>query len=418
MTGTGLAQILTVAIAPILSRLYEPSSFGVFSIYSSLVSILAVVACGRYETAIVLPKREEEAGRLVLLSLFIPVCLAVVLFLFLLLGGRESIAAVLPRELGNWLWLLPIHVLAMGFFQALSYWTTRTEQFKQMSKVQVSRSITAGAAQVSIGAIHAGPFGLLGGQLLGQLLASAILALHIWRGQRQFWRECWSWLDIRQVGRLYRRFPQFSAPQTLLNAVSQNVPAFLLTQAYGATIVGWYALAHRLIEMPLSFLGQSLTQVYYQRASKALHERQDVYQLLLKTTGTLALIGILPAVVILLFGTQLFSLLLGNAWVEAGRMAQWLVIWLFVGFLNSPAFVTAQILGWQRALFGYELGLFLARTSGLFWAVYHLEPLQSIALYCLIGCLFNAMLILFVLIVAKRQMVRSAEVEERIKESQ
>ncbi|MGD8189492.1 lipopolysaccharide biosynthesis protein [Brevibacillus ginsengisoli] len=418
MTGTGLAQVLTVAIAPVLSRLYDPSSFGVFSLYSSLVSIFSVLACGRYEAAIVLPKREEEAGRLLLLSLLIPVGMASVLFCLLLLVGSEIMAVALPRELVSWFWFLPIHLIAIGFFQALNYWTTRTERYKRLSQAQISRSVTAGTTQVSIGAMYPGPLGLMGGQFLGQLVASSILTWQIWREQRNFWRQCWSWPDIRQIVRAYIRFPLYSAPQALLNALSQNVPAFFLTHAYGAAIVGWYALAHRLIDMPLTFLGQSLTQVYYQRASKAIHERQSLYHLLQKATWMLGLIGILPAIVILMFGSQLFSLFLGHAWGEAGHIAQWLVTWLFMGFLNSPAFVTAQVLGWQRALFVYELTLFVVRTACLFWAVSHLAPLESIALYSMIGCFFNAMLILIVLFFTKRHKTAVTVIDEGIKESE
>ena len=41
MSGTALAQIITVAVAPLLTRLYNPVDFGIFGVYASIVGILA-----------------------------------------------------------------------------------------------------------------------------------------------------------------------------------------------------------------------------------------------------------------------------------------------------------------------------------------------------------------------------------------
>ena len=56
VTGTTLAQAIPVLISPILTRLYSPEDFGVYAIYFSVLMITSVVATGKYEMAIVLPK--------------------------------------------------------------------------------------------------------------------------------------------------------------------------------------------------------------------------------------------------------------------------------------------------------------------------------------------------------------------------
>ena len=64
MTGTALAQILLIAISPILTRLYTPAEFGTFALFTSLTSAIAVVAAGRYELAVILPRRHTDAFNL------------------------------------------------------------------------------------------------------------------------------------------------------------------------------------------------------------------------------------------------------------------------------------------------------------------------------------------------------------------
>ena len=61
LAGTILAQIITVSVSPILTRLYTPEDFGVFALYTSIASILVIFGTCRYELAIVLPEEDGEA---------------------------------------------------------------------------------------------------------------------------------------------------------------------------------------------------------------------------------------------------------------------------------------------------------------------------------------------------------------------
>jgi len=71
MTGTTIAQAIPIAISPVLIRIYTSEDFGVFALYMSIASILSVVATGRYEMAIMLPKKDSDAINVVVLSMII-----------------------------------------------------------------------------------------------------------------------------------------------------------------------------------------------------------------------------------------------------------------------------------------------------------------------------------------------------------
>jgi O-antigen/teichoic acid export membrane protein len=71
MTGTTIAQAIPIAISPILTRLYSPDDFGIFALYMSITSITGVVSTGRYELAVMLPKKDEDAMNIAVLSVFI-----------------------------------------------------------------------------------------------------------------------------------------------------------------------------------------------------------------------------------------------------------------------------------------------------------------------------------------------------------
>ncbi len=60
--GTALGQGLVLASAPLLTRLYTPADFGVLAVYSSIVSLVAVVGALRYELAIALLRHNKAVA--------------------------------------------------------------------------------------------------------------------------------------------------------------------------------------------------------------------------------------------------------------------------------------------------------------------------------------------------------------------
>ena len=61
MTGTTLAQAIPIIISPILTRIYTPEDFGLLALFLSITNIIGSVANGRYELAIMLPKKNDNA---------------------------------------------------------------------------------------------------------------------------------------------------------------------------------------------------------------------------------------------------------------------------------------------------------------------------------------------------------------------
>ena len=63
VSGTTIAQLVGILITPVLTRLYAPEAFGTLALFTSITSILGVIACMRYELAIMLPESDEEVAK-------------------------------------------------------------------------------------------------------------------------------------------------------------------------------------------------------------------------------------------------------------------------------------------------------------------------------------------------------------------
>jgi len=104
---------------------------------------------------------------------------------------------------------------------------------------------------------------------------------------------------------------------------------------FSPIVVGFYSLGFMVLQMPMSLIGGAIAQVFFQRASEARSD--DTLSLLVENVfRLLVMIGIFPILAMMLAGSDLFAVIFGEIWVEAGLYAQILSIWAFVWFISSP----------------------------------------------------------------------------------
>lgn len=93
-SGTAGAQAISLAFAPVITRIYGPEAFGLLGTFTALVSVAAPAAALAFPIAIVLPKDDRDALGLVRLSLVLSLAVALLATILLALGG-DWLGAVL-----------------------------------------------------------------------------------------------------------------------------------------------------------------------------------------------------------------------------------------------------------------------------------------------------------------------------------
>ena len=67
ISGSGLAQVVTLLSLPILTRLYQPEEFGILAVFLAALAVMTVAINGGYDMALMLPEKDEEARKILLL---------------------------------------------------------------------------------------------------------------------------------------------------------------------------------------------------------------------------------------------------------------------------------------------------------------------------------------------------------------
>ena len=85
-----LAQFFHIMSMPLLSRLYSPEDFGVLSLFSSIVNLLATISGFRYYLAIPLARRGRYVCAIVWLSIIAQILFVVMITLLMTMLGLPS----------------------------------------------------------------------------------------------------------------------------------------------------------------------------------------------------------------------------------------------------------------------------------------------------------------------------------------
>ncbi len=391
MAGTGTAQVISVMLAPVISRLFTPSDFGIAGSFEAISGIFAAGVTLEYSQSIMLPREKEKALGLLAVSFACVLAVSLLILLFCLVAPAALNG--LMKIQGTWpLALLVASTFVSGLNYSCQAWAVRVKAFKQTSASQVVRSLSGKGMSIGFGLLKVGAPGLIISNILGNVAASFNL-VRVLLPDFPALRSQARWDTMRRLAREYRDFPMYSASQNVVNAISGGLPVLLLTRFFGLPIAGAYAFAMMVMTFPMGFILSSLRQVLFQKASESHHEGRNLAALYVKVTATLFAMALLPTAIMLIWGPQLFGWVFGSQWVAAGELSRSLMIWMAVVFCNLPAVLFGRIIRIQRFVFFYDLGLLAARTAALVLGGLFLSAYQTVMAYALVGAVMNGFLI-------------------------
>jgi lipopolysaccharide exporter len=386
--GTTFAQALGVLLAPILTRLYAPDAFGIAALFTSITSIVGLVAGLRYELAIMLPARDEDAANLLAVSLCSVLVITGLSAMLVLLAGESIVRLLNAPTLAPYLWLVPVSVFATGSFAALNYWNSRTRHFGRVALARASQSIVTGGGQLCMGlAGHAHAGALIGAGAVGSTVVTGVLGACTWCHHRCTFLDNIRWPQMLKWAKRHRKFPMVTAWAGLLNSVSWQLPAFLLSFFYSPAVVGYYAVGARLLQLPMSLIGTAISQVFFQRASAAQSVDGSVAEVVAPLFRRLVALGAFPMILLTLTGPDLFVAAFGEQWSEAGVYTQLLSPWVFFAFVSSPLTPLFSILERQEGALLLGATLLTTRFLSLVAGGMLGDPRWALTLFATTGAL-------------------------------
>lgn len=361
--GTALGQVISIAVSPLLARLFSPSDFGVLAVYTSLTGSIGMVSGLTYQLAIPLPEDDEEAANILILALGLVLSSAALVAVGLLVFGDAIRGYQRTAALAPLLWLVPLGCIGLGAFEALSQWAVRTKEFGVLARASISKGAAQASVQAGWGFWMPSAFGLLFGHLCGQWAGIVRVAHLAWTRQRAAFGELRGravWL----VAKRFKRFPLLTLPAVLLNAVSFYAPAILLAYFFGSAVAGFYTVQDRVTTIPFRFVGAAAQRVFFASAADAKRDgRLDAFTR--EVFRQLTRVGLPFVVLLAVSAPSVFPVVFGSSWREAGVYAQWLCIPVAFAMVVFPLTPLNYVLETQWAETSFQVLLLLTRVGSI-----------------------------------------------------
>jgi len=320
--GTAFGQAIIIISSPIISRLYSPEEYGILTTFTAVLGMLAVVGSLKYEWGIAIADDDDKAINVTALS-FLVLFVVVGLLALILYGYGEEILVIMDGEnLYKYRLFIPIGVLFIGIYNILTQWALRKKNFKALSKTKVSQSIVQSLIHILFGFFNMGPIALIIGRILGQSAGTITLAIPFLDKDRKLIKKI-NRKDIFWSAKRYIKFPLISSISQFLNTASIQLPVLFISSQYGNKAIGFYGLANSIINLPTTLIGNAVGDVFYgEAASVGNQDPLRLKQLSIEILKKLMIIGLVPLIIIVLFGPYLFLFVFGVEWKEAGIYAR------------------------------------------------------------------------------------------------
>jgi len=331
-----VGQIIAVISLPLITRLFSPADFGLYSAFIAVVSLVGVWGTGMYHQVIVITDDSKEVVQLLFLTFLLSISLG-----FLTLG---------VATIANWLELFRSSeavITYSGFFvlavvlyainQSMYALNTRRGHFNLMGSSNLTRDIIASSSKLALGYFGVLKLGLILGYLFSQSIFLVLLSIpflkHIARDRLSVGIKPTSLLVLAQK---YIDFPKKALPSNTIAVLAIQAPILFLGIIFNPEVLGYYALARTVLGLPLAVLGGSIMSVFQSEASTQFNANGNCQVLYQKLGFTIFSLGIIPVVLGMLFVGPLFELVFGLEWSIAGYYCAILMPLYLLRLIGKP----------------------------------------------------------------------------------
>jgi O-antigen/teichoic acid export membrane protein len=366
ISGTVAAQAIVFLFSPVLSRLFGLAEFGDLANYNAWVAILALLSGLRYEQAVIVAKGRKNTNSVIALTaalsfLSFLACAAVALLLHAFYQGDGYL-----YDLQRIVLFIPVGVLAVCISSLFVQFNVKTGHFKRLAIVATIQVVFTVLPQIVLGILHVRN-ALIVGTIVGYAFAGCLFGWMFFKSHRLAeFSSVVSWRRLRSTAVEHVNFPRYMMPGDGLGIIVQQfVPVFVLA-LFNPAVAGLYSFSIRVVRLPLIVVSTAVGGALRKEAIDRVHAGESLAGLFFGTVKSLFILALVPFMIALFFGVQIFSAVFGHQWAEAGRVVQILSPGILFEFVALPLSAFFLVTSTQRYTFAIQLTGFVLLVSALF----------------------------------------------------
>lgn len=376
------AQVVNLAAYPFLTQSYSPASFGAFSVISGLASLSGAAILLRFDTIIQLVDPDDDdailgAAVVTGFSLALAGMAVLLLFgerLFSLVGGNEGWHV-------GYAVVVPVLALMNALFALSRQYHAKTRRYSRFSLANFLRTLAMVVAQLSLVIVLPGPSGLIAGFALGLALAlvlawpvPAALLVRLAAAPRDALRT------TRRAIHRHGAYIRVDVVNALIAASVLSAYPIIVLIGFGVEEAGIFAVASRLVFIPVNVLAASISTVYFQTFSLAVRQGEGMMRLFGVTLAGAIAAAAAISLIVLLVADPVVRVFFPPEWARVSVVMLFLLPTFVARFVVGCIGNTPLALLRPRLLFGWNVAQLV--IIGLTWLA---TANRSLDMFLLVG---------------------------------
>lgn len=358
MLGNSLAQLLQFGSIFILSRIYQPSDFGLLAQVQSIAMIASIVLTLQLHLTIPLSKNHDEALETVKHIQALSLRIFLVAFIPAFLYGDVALYAIFLS-------------LFLGFANTYTGYLVHSGSFEKLSFFYVARALLIIAMQIGF-AFFEFEHGLIIATLMGEALSAIYLGCRSIYYMEGNGRPAG---DLKLFVLNNKQFSIYGTIQEIISVSAFYAPLLLFSLKFGEDVGGQYAMASRLVWAPVGLVSGSYAQALFHKFGKnAPANNSEIASIMPNMWIAITMLMVCG----IAFNFNRITLyVIGDKWELASLMIPIQGIWGLIFFMSTPYRVLIRVFRIQKSQLLIDFGMIMA-----FFALTFVRGLMPISLLC------------------------------------
>lgn len=325
--GTAIGQVISIVTLPFITRIYGAEVLGIWATISALSNIVNNVCdLGLVNTLMLCPKKKIPwiYGLIVKIALIISCISGIIVFIYEKSLGLTKVEALQISV------LVIVYSITLCMINICSVVLNRGQQYNILMANSILR--------FSCVAFIAIPLGLLGwkkyGYFVANILGQIITILHMIKvmPQMQYSHRI---LEVKLFIKENKNYVRYQMPAAVTVTLRTELPNLLIGSLFGNTMLGYYSISQKLLTIPITFLGQSLGKVFFQKIAEMKRAGMTISAFVEKNINRAMLITLIPMAILAAVGDVVVVWYFGSEYYIGGVICRIMVIRSVFNFIST-----------------------------------------------------------------------------------
>lgn len=340
--GTLMGQIISVISLPIFTRIYGASIIGGWALFNSVAIIINSFSDFGLTNAIMIEEDEKSARQIyrVVSTIVILISIITGVLSFIYYSFNDSDMNISALFIAG---TISILVFTLQQTQICYTWLNRRKRYDVLMRNPLINNLVVAIFALILGFLGVKRYGYYIGLILGQVITLLHMKRFLPKGI-----ICLDYNEYVKILKKHKSFIFFQMPSNIVLQIKSQLPTLLIKAFFGSTMLGYYSVSVRLMNMPITLLASALGKVFFQRASEINRNGGNVGEFTLKSLQKAMKIAIIPIVLMLVVGDLVITLFFGRDYIVAANILRIMIFYGLFLFLSMSVNGVAIVINKQK----------------------------------------------------------------------